>query len=260
MPRRYPSLRVLAWSLTLFAVRSGVPRDPEPDEPAPKSPISDDLPLDEMLEETLEQALEPLERPSTPLPPAPWYVRAIRIGLVLLTLGAAGYVLFGGVLGDLSVDEVVSLVQGAGVLGIALYVLAFAALQPLGVSSHLFTASAGLIWAPWMAIPIALTGALASASVCFGFSRFVAYDWVQARLPEKLIKYEQWLVDNGLKGMILFRAITYTSQPAMFMMGTTRVSFLTMLLGSAVGFIPMVCLGVFFGDSLLRTVLGWFGM
>lgn len=59
--------------------------------------------------------------------------------------------------------------------------------------------------------------------------------------------------------MIVFRLLTYTSQPALFMMGTTRVSFRTMVLGSIIGFIPMVCLGVFLGGELLRWFASFFG-
>lgn len=184
---------------------------------------------------------------------------AARIVLATVFLVLVCVLLFGGFLEDVTIDDIVARVRTAGAWGVVGFILAFTTLQPMGVSAHIFTASAGLIWAPWFAVPIALTGAVASACGCYFFARFVAYDWVRSRLSERLVGYEDWLVERGLWGMIVFRALTYTSQPVMFMMGTTRVAFRTMLLGTIIGFIPMVCLGVFLGGELLRYLAGFFG-
>ncbi len=182
-----------------------------------------------------------------------------RVALAAVFLTLVCVLLFGGFLDDVTIDDVVARVRSAGTLGVVGFILAFATLQPMGVSAHIFTSSAGLIWAPWFAVPIALTGAVTSACLCYFFARFVAYDWVRSRLSERMIGYEDWLVERGLGGMVLFRALTYTSQPVMFMMGTTRVALRTMLVGTVIGFIPMVCLGVFLGGELLRWIASFFG-
>lgn len=191
--------------------------------------------------------------------PDPVRSNAPRVVLAAVFIVLVCVVLFSGAFDDVTIDDIVARVQGGGAWGVLGFLLAFAALQPVGVSSHIFTAAAGLIWAPWFAVPIALTGAVMSACVCYFFARFVAYDWVRSRLKGRLLRYEEWLVERGVWGMIVFRLLTYTSQPALFMMGTTRVSFRTMLIGSIVGFIPMVCLGVFLGGELLRSLAGFFG-
>lgn len=192
-------------------------------------------------------------------PPRPRRGNLARIALATVFLLLVCVLLFGGFLQDVTIDDVVDRVRAAGAWGVVGFILAFTALQPMGLSAHIFTAAAGLIWAPWFAVPIALTGAVASACGCYFFARFVAYDWVRSRLSERMIRYEDWLVERGLWGMILFRALTYTSQPVMFMMGTTRVRFRTMVLGTVIGFIPMVCLGVFLGGELLRWLASFFG-
>lgn len=192
---------------------------------------------------------------------APSLVRAKapRIAVLLMVVLFVCALLFSGVLSDVTIDGIVAQVQGAGAWGVLGFLLAFAGLQPVGVSAHIFTAAAGLIWAPWFAVPIALTGAVLSACVCYAVARFVAYDWVRKRLSDRLLRYEDWLVERGVWGMTLFRALTYTSQPVLFMMGTTRVAFPTMVIGTIIGFIPMVCLGVFLGGELLRWFAALFG-
>ncbi|MCZ7685656.1 MAG: hypothetical protein M5U28_45510 [Sandaracinaceae bacterium] len=90
----------------------------------------------------------------------------------------------------------------------------------------------------------------------FGFARYVAFDWVQARIPERLRKYEAWLVDRGLGGMILFRLLTYTTIPAQLLVGTLRVRFGTMVVGTAIGFAPTVAVDVFLGGQLWAWLVG----
>lgn len=191
--------------------------------------------------------------------PNPFRRKAPRIVFALVIVVLVSALLYSGILADVTIDGIVAQVQAAGAWGVLGFLLAFTSLQPVGVSAHIFTAAAGLIWAPWFAVPIALTGAVLSACLCYAVARFLAYDWVRARLKGRLLRYEEWLVERGVWGMIVFRLLTYTSQPALFMMGTTRVSFRTMVLGSIIGFIPMVCLGVFLGGELLRWFASFFG-
>lgn len=191
--------------------------------------------------------------------PSPVRAKAPRIVFALVVVALVSALLYSGVLADITIDGIVAQTQAAGAWGVVGFLLAFTSLQPVGVSAHIFTAAAGLIWAPWFAVPIALTGAVLSACLCYAIARFVAYDWVRARLKGRLLRYEEWLIERGVWGMIAFRLLTYTSQPALFMMGTTRVSFRTMVVGSFVGFIPMVCLGVFLGGELLRWLASFFG-
>lgn len=184
-----------------------------------------------------------------------------RLGRWGLTLGAACgvvAVVATSTSTGLSVEGAADRVRDAGALGIVGYLVAFSLLQPLGLSGHLFVLSAALVWSPWVAFPLALLGALGAALVSFGFARYVAYDWVQARLPEGLRKYEDGLLERGLLGVTLFRLVTFTTHPAMLMMGTLRVPFGRMVLATLLGFAPTVALDVVFGGELLRRVLSLF--
>lgn len=172
-----------------------------------------------------------------------------------MVLGAVTAVVLTGSSTGMTVERVAELVRDAGVLGAVGYLAAFSLVQPLGMSGHVFVLAAALVWRPFVAFPLALAGSLGAALVSFGFARYVAYDWVQARLPKRVRKYEQWLVDRGLRGVALYRLFTFTMHPAMLMMGTARVPLGRMLAGTALGFAPTVALDIVFGGELLRRLL-----
>lgn len=182
--------------------------------------------------------------------------RVLRWALTLAVVGAALALFLSGAAGDLDVDATVGLVREAGAFGVVGYLVAFACVQPLGISGHVFVLAAALVWPPAIAFPLALAGALGSAIVSFAFARYVAYEWVQARLPDRVRRYEGWVVERGLLGLVLFRLLTFTMHPAQLMIGTLRVRFGPMVLATAIGFTPTIALDVIFGGELVRWLLG----
>lgn len=171
-----------------------------------------------------------------------------RVVLVVVALAAAAALYWSGAFDD--PERAVAVVRDAGLLGALAYLAAFSFLQPLGVSGHVFGVAAAAIWGGPMAFGLALTGAVGSACVSFGYARYVAYDWVQARIPARFRRYETWIVERGLLGMVLVRLLTFTTIPVQLAMGTLRVRFGTMVLGTAIGFAPTVAIDVFLGGRL----------
>lgn len=156
--------------------------------------------------------------------------------------------------GGFSVERTAAAIRGAGSLGIAGYLMAFALLQPLGLSGGILAMSAGLIWQWWLAVPLALAGSVMASVNCYLLARYVAFDWVQSRLPQQLRRFESWLVERGVWGVIGFRLLTWTTWLAMLMMGTTRVRLSTMLVGTIIGFIPRVFLSVLIYAEVTRAI------
>lgn len=183
-----------------------------------------------------------------------------RVGRWVLTLlvGAAIVVLVvHGMQEGVDRPAVVARVREAGAWGVVGYLVAFWLLQPFGVSGHVFALAAALLWPPWLAFLLAWAGTIGTSVVSFAFARYLAFDWVQARLPERVRRYEQWMIERGLWGVFLVRLLTFTMHPVQFMMGVVRVPFGTMLLGTALGFAPTVGLDVFLGGRVLEPVLDW---
>jgi uncharacterized membrane protein YdjX (TVP38/TMEM64 family) len=171
-----------------------------------------------------------------------------RALLVVLALGAAVALYLSGAFED--PEHTVEVVRAAGAWGAIAYVAAFALLQPLGISGHVFGLAAAAIWGGAGGFALALLGAVGSACVSFAYARYVAYDWVQSRIPARVRKYESWVVERGLLGVVAYRLLTFTMHPAQLLMGTLRVRFGTMVLGTTVGFAPAVAIDVFLGGQL----------
>jgi uncharacterized membrane protein YdjX (TVP38/TMEM64 family) len=95
--------------------------------------------------------------------------------------------------------------------------------------------------------------------VNLAFVRWVAFDWVQARIPERLRKYERWLTERGFRAVIFFRLVTFTLHPAQLLISTLRLPLPRLIFGTLLGFAPTVAVDVWFGGALLRQVLTWLG-
>jgi uncharacterized membrane protein YdjX (TVP38/TMEM64 family) len=183
----------------------------------------------------------------------------MRIVIALLWLGLVATLILSGVASNFTVDGTVEMVRRAGVWGVIAFIAIFAFLQPLCLSGHILIFAAALVFDSHLAILFSLIGALGASSSCFLVARYLAFDWIQRRLPLRLKKYERWVVDRGVWGVIGFRILTFTFPPAMMMMGTLRVRFSTMVVGTAIGFLPQICVDVLLGGEILRYLLGALG-
>jgi uncharacterized membrane protein YdjX (TVP38/TMEM64 family) len=140
------------------------------------------------------------------------------------------------------------------------YLLAFSLLQPLGLSGNMFAIVAGLVWSKPVALVLALLGAFGSAMTNVAVARYVAWDWVQQRIPPKLRRYERWVTERGLVGVILYRVATFTLHPAQLLIGVLNVPMPRLVVGTLIGFVPPVFIGVVLGGEALRWLAGLLGI
>jgi uncharacterized membrane protein YdjX (TVP38/TMEM64 family) len=181
--------------------------------------------------------------------------------VVLLALVALAITLFAtGAFENFSLENTAQLVRSYGPWGIAVYLLAFALVQPLGLSGNMFVIVAGLVWSKPLALLLALLGAFGSAMTNVAVARYVAFDWVQRRIPPKLRRYEKWVTERGLVGVILYRLATFTLHPAQLLIGVLQVPLPRLMLGTVIGFLPPVFIGVVLGGELLRWLAGILGI
>src|SRR5690606_8944255 len=62
--------------------------------------------------------------------------------------------------------------------------------------------------------------------------------------------------ERGLRGVIVYRLLTFPVHPAQLPMGTLRVRFGTMVVSTTLRFAPAVALDVFLGGELWTWVVG----
>lgn len=183
-----------------------------------------------------------------------------RVATVLVVAAAVVALLASGALDEFSLEKTAAWVRSFGAAGFLVFLLAFTFIQPLGVSGHTFVLAAALVWPPWLAFGLSLVGALGSSLVNVAFVRRVAFDWVQARIPERLRRYEGWIANQGLWGVIAFRVLTFTLHPAQLLMGVVKIPLPRLILGTAIGFVPTIAFDVWLGGELLKRLLAWLGL
>ncbi len=184
----------------------------------------------------------------------------LRVSLVagILALGVAAYA--GGLLSYLHPDSLRSTLSDAGAWGPGLFLLGFALGEMFAVPSDLFIIAAGLAWPLWLALPIAWFGSVLSALGVFLLSRYVAREFVQARLPERLRVVDSQLERGGVLAVALIRLGAFLApwtHPALALSSVTARAY---VIGTALGVLPGVIGLVLFGDVVTRwfdSIPGW---
>jgi uncharacterized membrane protein YdjX (TVP38/TMEM64 family) len=169
----------------------------------------------------------------------PASLRAARI--VALLAVATGLVLAwrSGVLDRLAEPRSLarSLVE-MGAWGWVTFVVAYTLVQPFGVPGTIFVVAAPLIW-PWQtAFVLSMIGTMGASVVGFSFARFIARDWIAARTPARLRRYDEALERNAFRTVVLLRMIFWMPQVLHTFFGVSKVRFWTHFWGSLLGYIP----------------------
>ena len=174
-----------------------------------------------------------------------------RVGAVVLVaaLLAAAYAL--GVFEHVREPRVFAqTLRDLGFGGYLLFVVSYTVLQPFGVPGTVFIVAAPLIW-PWpTAFALSMVGTLAASVVGFSFARFVARDWVSARIPARLRRYEAALAEHGFQTVFTLRLLLWMPQVLHFFLGVSRVGFWTHFWGSLLGYVPPLLLVSYLGGEL----------
>jgi uncharacterized membrane protein YdjX (TVP38/TMEM64 family) len=176
------------------------------------------------------------------------YARLGAVALVLIALAVAYQV---DLLARFADPQSLSQALVAmGAWGYVAFVIAYTVLQPFGVPGTVFIVAAPLIW-PWQtAFLLSMAGTMAASVVGFAFARFVARDWVSARIPARLRKYDDALERNAFQTVVLLRLILWMPQVLHSFFGVSKVGFWTHLWGSLLGYVPPLLVVSFFGGRM----------
>ncbi len=170
------------------------------------------------------------------------------LALVLLLLALAYYAGIFAVVAQPKTlaDSLVAL----GAWGYLSFILAYALLQPFGIPGTVFIVAAPLIW-PWQtAFVLSMVGTMAASVIGFSFARFIARDWVSARIPARLKKYQKSLEQNAFQTVVLLRLVLWMPQALHFFLGVSAVRFWTHFWGSLLGYVPPLLVVSYLGSRL----------
>ncbi len=140
-----------------------------------------------------------------------------------------------------------------GAWGYVAFVLAYTLLQPFGVPGTVFIVAAPLIW-PWQtAFGLSMVGTMCASVVGFSFARFVARDWVSARIPQRFRQYETALERNALGTVFLLRLVFWMPQVLHSFFGVSKVPFWKHFWGSLLGYIPPLLVVSYLGSEIIDS-------
>ncbi|MDP3274793.1 MAG: VTT domain-containing protein [Deltaproteobacteria bacterium] len=186
-----------------------------------------------------------------PSPAARSSPRWLKPTLVLSVLTALGLAYHFGLFAQLREPrQFAAAVLAMGPWGYLGFVLAYTLLQPFGVPGTVFIVAAPLIW-PWpIAFALSMTGTMGASVVGFSFARFIARDWVSARIPERFKKYDAALEQHALRTVFVLRLIFWMPQLLHGFLGVSKVPFETHVLGSLLGYIPPILVVSYFASQV----------
>jgi uncharacterized membrane protein YdjX (TVP38/TMEM64 family) len=152
----------------------------------------------------------------------------------------------------------------AGGWGYAIFIAAYATLQPFGIPGTVFIVAAPLIW-PWpVAFALSMVGTMAASVVGFSFARFVARDWVSSKIPKRFKKYEDALERRAFATVFFMRFVFWMPPLLHAFFGVSKVGFSTHFWASLAGYVLPLLAVSFFGQRLFdavmqRPALAWIG-
>jgi uncharacterized membrane protein YdjX (TVP38/TMEM64 family) len=177
--------------------------------------------------------------------------RVVRIAVLLGVLATLALAYRYGVFARLSAPrELAAALVARGAWGYLAFVLAYAILQPFGVPGTVFIVAAPLIW-PWpIAFALSMTGTMAASVIGFSFARFVARDWVAARIPARFGKYDEAIERHAFRTVFMLRLIFWMPQVLHAFLGVSKVPFWTHFWGSLLGYLAPIFLVSYIGSEL----------
>lgn len=149
-------------------------------------------------------------------------------------------------------DGVRALLDSWGAWAYVLYVLTFVLLMPFGIPAFFWVLPAGILWPFWIAYSLSLLGVAGGSSLGFLFARYMARDWVAARVPGRIRRIDERFSARGLSSVILFRLVLQLGAPTHWLLGLSKVAYPTFVLGTVIGAMPVVALVAWLGrDAFL---------
>lgn len=154
----------------------------------------------------------------------------------------------------LSVTEIRSMVEDAGIYGPIIFIglYAFSAIAFLPATP--FTLAAGVVFDPLTAICLVVLGANLGAIMSFSIARVLGESFVKKLVHEKFHVLDTWneqIRAHGLSVVLLLRIIpVFPFSPLNYLLGLTEVRFTQYVLGTVIGILPATTAYVLLGGSV----------
>ncbi len=146
-------------------------------------------------------------------------------------------------------------IQAAGVWGVALYLVIFAAGELLHVPGMVFVAAGILAYGRVWGFGVAYLGSLVSVSASFLLVRLVGGRALRAIDKPFIKRMLDRLQERPVRTVIVLRLILWLAPPLNYALALTELRFRDHLLGSALGLLPVLLAATFFFDWMFTHLL-----
>lgn len=170
---------------------------------------------------------------------------AVLLGVVVLT-GLADTAL--------DRDQLERTTTELGSWGPIIFVILMTLFLAIGVPGIVFVLSASTLWPAPIAAGAVIIGGMTGSSVRFFFARSMGRNWVEARLPPRLRRWDERLSAGGIRTVIVLRLIFNLAAPPDWILGLSRITTRQFLVGTVIGRTPVAVAWIVAGGSLLRLV------
>jgi uncharacterized membrane protein YdjX (TVP38/TMEM64 family) len=175
-------------------------------------------------------------------------------GLLLLALAVVALIASGRMSEFANPEYIAALLESAGPFGPILFVVLIVALFPVFLIGPPIWGSLAL-WPAPLAIFYSSVGCIVASVVVYVLARFLGQERAQHRIPEKIRKYEERLVTNPFRTILLLRVLLWANPAVDLLVGVSRVRPRDYLLATVVGLVPttafhVLAVGAGFGLAL----------
>jgi uncharacterized membrane protein YdjX (TVP38/TMEM64 family)/Fe-S oxidoreductase len=184
--------------------------------------------------------------------------RIIKIVILMLVAGAIAGIHFSGALRYFDSETLRRSVASLGALAPAAYILIYTIAPSLFLPGLPLTLVGGILFGPVWGVVYAITGATAGASLAFLISRYVARDWIEARLTgPRWRQLDRSVEKNGWKIVAFTRLVPlFPFNLLNYAFGLTPIRFLPYAVTSFFCMLPACIAFIVFSSSLLDLIKG----
>ena len=177
---------------------------------------------------------------------------------LFLLVAAVAAVQLSGLAQYFQQERLQALIASYGALAPAIYIGIYALAPVLFLPGLPITIVGGIAFGPFWGVVYAISGATIGASLAFLVARYVARDWVAARLTgPKWEKLDSEVAQHGWKVVAFTRLIpAFPFNLLNYAFGLTKVSFVQYVVTSFICMLPACIAFIVFSSSLLGLIKG----
>jgi uncharacterized membrane protein YdjX (TVP38/TMEM64 family)/Fe-S oxidoreductase len=182
----------------------------------------------------------------------------VKIMILIVIAAAIAGIRFAGIQDDFNAETLRGTVASLGAMAPVAYILLYTIAPSFFLPGLPITIVGGILFGPLWGVVYTITGATAGACLAFLISRYVARDWIQARLTgPRWRTLDKNVEKNGWKIVAFTRLIPlFPFNLLNYAFGLTSISFLPYAVTTFICMLPACIAFIVFSSSLLDLLKG----